>query len=253
MIIITTLLLTNTFSADAFQRNIWENKKIKVDKTILVDDTRNRNIPIAIYTPANSSGRKNHVVILNHGYGQNKGNSYLEYSYIANALASKGYYVVSIQHELPTDSLIPATGIPQVVRRPFWERGADNIYIVMQWLTTKQIKKSVEISLIGHSNGGDIVAYFYEKYPYKVSHIITLDNRRFPLPRTTVPKISSLRSCDMKADPGVLPTPQEQKENRINMVNLKDIKHDQMDDTGKIWQKEIIIHYLLRYLSQNNL
>ncbi len=228
--------------------NAPKPKTIRVEKILLLDEARSRHIPIAIYYPASNLFRKRYVILLNHGYGWNKGNSYLQYSYIGNALAAKGYYVVSIQHELPTDSLIPTTGNPQVVRRPFWERGVENIRFVWYWLKHKQIKYEFKTSLIGHSNGGDIVSLFGEKYPDSLSAIITLDHRRFPLPRTAVPKISSLRSSDMKADEGVLPTKEEQKEKEIRIVNLIDVRHDEMDDTGKSWQKTKIIWYLLKCL-----
>jgi predicted dienelactone hydrolase len=72
--------------------------------------------------------------LFSHGYGQNKGGDYLAYSYLSEVLASKGFFVVSIQHELATDSLLPLTGNPQIVRRPFWERGAENILFVINEL-----------------------------------------------------------------------------------------------------------------------
>lgn len=61
----------------------------------LVDTSRNRNIPIEIYQ-ADKSNKKRPIVIINHGYKVKN----TEYSSIANFLAQKGYYVVSIQHEL---------------------------------------------------------------------------------------------------------------------------------------------------------
>ena len=52
-------------------------------------------------------------------YGQNKGGNNLAYSYLTQISSQKDYFVASIHHELTTDSLIPTTGIPQIVRRPF--------------------------------------------------------------------------------------------------------------------------------------
>src|SRR4051812_35802763 len=80
-----------------------------VEKLTLIDSLRNRIIPIAVYAPKIDHHA---VVIFSHGYGQNKGGDYLHYSYLTEYLASKGFLVVSIQHELPTDSLIPSLGIP---------------------------------------------------------------------------------------------------------------------------------------------
>ena len=101
------------------------------DTLIWVDSSRNRTTPVAFYKPQIDSPR---IIILSHGYGNNKPGSYLHYTYLADYLASKGYFVVSIHHELSGDSAIPSTGVPQIVRRPFWDRGADNILFVIQKL-----------------------------------------------------------------------------------------------------------------------
>ncbi len=112
------------------------------------------------------------------------------YSYLAEFLASKGYFIVSIQHELSKDGLMPLSGIPQIERKPFWERGADNILF-----TIKKLKKTNpeldfnHITLIGHSNGEGMIALFPNKHPGIVDRIITLDNRRVPLPRTDKIKV----------------------------------------------------------------
>ncbi len=45
-------------------------------------------------------------MIINHRYGVKN----TEYSFIANKLASLGYFVVSIRHDLETDKLHPKTG-----------------------------------------------------------------------------------------------------------------------------------------------
>jgi pimeloyl-ACP methyl ester carboxylesterase len=178
--------------------------------------------------------------------------SYLAYSYLTDFLARKGYEVVSIQHELPSDSLIPSTGIPQIVRRPFWERGANNILFVINEL--KKSNKDLDfnrITLIGHSNGGDMTALFAQKYPSLVYKIITLDNRRMPLPRTIHPKVYSLRSSDQVADEGVLPSDEEQKMFGIKIVKLTDTKHNDMDDHATAKQRKEIDHYILRFLQDD--
>ncbi len=105
---------------------------VKLDTTKLFDEARQREVPIAIYKPETDKKiDRQKVILFSHGYGQNKGGDNLAYSYLTEYLASKGYFVVSIQHELSKDSLIPVTGIVQIVRRPFWERGADNIFFVI--------------------------------------------------------------------------------------------------------------------------
>jgi predicted dienelactone hydrolase len=210
-------------------------------------------VPVALYGVATEAAIPHQkVVLLSHGYYQNSPGSYLRYSYLAEQLASRGYLVVSIQHELPTDSLIPATGSPQVVRRPFWDRGVDNILFVLHHL--KQSRPSLDfhhVALIGHSNGGDMVALFAQKHPHLVAKIITLDNRRMALPRRkNHPQVYSLRSSDQAADKGVLPTPREQKRLGMTIIPLLHTMHNDMDDRATGAQRQKINEYILGFLEQ---
>lgn len=74
--------------------------------TCFYDNNRNRPIPVTIYAPKMMNG--NTVpVIFNHGYdGCKKIDSNRDYEYLTEFLSSKGYYVISIQHDLPTDELL---------------------------------------------------------------------------------------------------------------------------------------------------
>jgi pimeloyl-ACP methyl ester carboxylesterase len=220
---------------------------VKADTLTWFDQSRNRKIPVAIYKPQTGKPK---IVIFSHGYAQNHGGSYLMYSYLTDYLASKGYFVVSIQHELPTDSLIPSAGIPQIVRRPFWERGADNILFVINELKRSQPGLDFKhITLIGHSNGADMCALFPQKYPNLVNKIITLDNRRMPLPRTSNPTIYSLRSSDQPADEGVLPTSDEQKKYGMIVIKLPNTIHNDMDDHANNEQRDEIRKYIMSFLN----
>jgi predicted esterase len=221
--------------------------QVQLDTLVLYDSARKRQIPIACY--AKKSDKKKKIVIFSHGYGQNKGGDYLAYSYLTEYLASKDFFVVSIQHELPTDSLLPTTGIPQVVRRPFWERGADNILFVINELRkNKKLLDFNHIALIGHSNGGDMTALFPQKYPNLVEKIITLDNRRMPLPRTKKTKVYSLRSSDQVADENVLPSAEEIKKFGIKIIKLPNTTHNQMDNHATKQQGEEINSYIISFL-----
>jgi CubicO group peptidase (beta-lactamase class C family)/predicted esterase len=224
---------------------------VKKELVNYYDAARNRNIPVALYLPhRNTNDSSVNLVLLSHGYGQNKGGDYKAYSYLTHTLAANGYWVASIQHELPTDSLIPLTGVPQVVRRPFWDRGADNIYFVLQQLKKNYpAKKFRTVNLIGHSNGGDMTALFPQKYPGTVDKIITLDNRRMPLPRTARPKVYSLRSSDQPADEGVVPDSAAQKKYGITIIKLPNTIHNNMDDHANKLQRAEINSYLLQFLT----
>ncbi|MCD8167236.1 MAG: alpha/beta hydrolase [Bacteroides sp.] len=215
----------------------------------LFDTARNRQIPLAIYMPAPSLQHKT-PVILSHGYDKNIGGSYKTYSYLAETLADAGYYVISIQHELPGDDLLAMEGEFYITRMPNWERGMENILF-----TIREIKKLrpdlnwSECILIGHSNGGDMSMLTATCHPEEIEVVISLDHRRMPVPRTGAVCILSLRGCDYEADPGVLPDPQEGKELNITIEKFADIGHSDMDDKGSREQKEKITTAILRFLS----
>ncbi len=232
-----------------------EKKKVfavGLDTLQWFDQSRQRAIPVAIYKPVNDSKTsKRNIVIFSHGYGQNKGGDYLAYSYLTEFLASRGFWVVSIQHELSTDSLLPLTGKPQIVRRPFWERGADNIlFVINQLKKTNPDLNYKHITLIGHSNGGDMTALFPQKYPNIIEKIITLDNRRMALPRTKKPKVYSLRSSDQPADEGVLPTEEAIKRHKITISKLANTTHNEMDDNANEQQRKEMQQYVLAFLEE---
>ncbi len=226
---------------------------ISLDTSTLFDKARNRKIPVAVFKP--KPYHNNHLqplVIFSHGYGQNKGGDYLAYSYLTNFLASKGYFVVSIQHELFTDSLIPSIGTPQIVRRPFWEKGADNIlFVINEFKKTNPQLDFNHVTVIGHSNGGDMTALFPQKFPGVATKIITLDNRRMALPRSISTKVYSLRSSDQIADDGVLPTEDEQKTFAITIVKLLHTKHNEMDDHANAEQRKEINKYVIKFIADD--
>lgn len=247
---ISILLLLILYSTNG---NAVKNKKtfkITSEDITLFDTSRNRKIPITIYEPQTIKLKKQKIIIFSHGYFANTEGANKEYSYLTNYLASKGYFVVSVQHELSSDSLIPDKGIPQIVRRPFWERGVDNILFVINELKKKYYELNHNrIILIGHSNGGDMSMLFGKKYPNLIDKIISLDSRRMPFPRTKQPKIYSLRSSDQTADEGVIPTIEEQKKFDIKIIKLKNTKHSNMDNSGTKGQKDEINNFIINFLN----
>ncbi len=225
------------------------NDDKKVDIAIFFDQSRDRIIPVAFYRPDTGNSNQQ-VVIFSHGYGQNQGGDYLVYSYLTKYLATKGYFVVSIQHELSTDELLAMEDDLQVTRRPNWERGSENILFVLNEL--KSIEPGLDyghVTLIGHSNGGDMSVLFAHEYPELVDKVISMDNRRMPLPRVASPRIYTLRSNDYGADEEVLPTDEEQQTYGIT-VQFVPINHGQMDDDATVEERKIMTGYIEKYLSE---
>ncbi|MDR0791868.1 MAG: hypothetical protein LBE82_01055 [Chitinophagaceae bacterium] len=222
-----------------------------MDTLTLNDPSRNRKIPVAIYQPANEKNSNRIPIIFSHGYGENKGGDYLyAYTYLTEFLASKGYFVVSVQHELNTDEPLAMTGKLQETRMPNWERGAQNILFVLQEMKKEypQLKYD-KLSLIGHSNGGDMTVLFAHKYPELVYKIISMDNRRMELPRTRTPQIFTLRSNDYSADEGVLPTNEEAKEYDI-VIEFTNINHSNMDNDANDKERKYMTEKILEYLKK---
>lgn len=233
------------------QKTVSQKFEIKLDTLNLFDSSRNRIIPIAIYKPKTKNKIVNQkIIVFAHGYAENRLGANQAYSYLTENLASKGYFVISIQHELPTDVLIPKTGNIKQTRLPFWERGCQNILFVIGQLKKTNPKLDFEhLNLIGHSNGGDISVLFTHKYPNLVDKIISLDNRRMDIPRTNKPKIYSLRSSDQIADENVLPTIEEQNKFGITIIKLKNTIHIDMNDNGTKKQKNEINKYIITFLN----
>ncbi|WP_300675382.1 alpha/beta hydrolase [Soonwooa sp.] len=221
---------------------------IKIDEIEYHDMVRNRIIPLAIYHPKNIEKSNKTPIIFSHGWGENKGGDNKVYSYLTEFLASKNYTVFSIQHELPTDEMLAMDGNLRETRLPNWQRGADNILYVLN-----QIKKEypnydyIKLIVIGHSNGGDMSVLFAHEHPDLVNKLISMDNRRMELPRTSKPKIYSLRSNDYPADPGVLPTDEELKKFHIT-IDWTNVNHSNMDDDASPKEREYMTQKILDYI-----
>lgn len=251
LIIILSLTLIQCSTNKKIVSQTKENLEFKLDTLTLFDQNRNREIPIAIYQTKDPKNSNKIPIIFSHGYGENNGKDYLrDYTYLNEFLVSKGYFVVSVQHELKTDELLAMTGKLKETRRPNWERGAQNIFYVIQQIKNKYPDlKFNELSLIGHSNGGDMTVLFAHKYPNLVNKIISMDNRRMELPRISNPKIYTLRSKDYPADEGVLPTEEELKKYTIT-VEFTNINHSDMDNDANEQERIYMTTKILEYLKK---
>lgn len=203
----------------------------------LVDPGRARLIPVILY---GASTRPRALAILSHGYGGRN----TAYSFIARELVRRGYVVASVQHELPGDPEIASGGDNLAARRqPNWLAGVDNIRFTAAELRRRGLATAAPLLLVGHSNGGDMSMLYAALHPGEVAAAISLDNRRQPLPRTRAPRICSIRSSDQPADPGVLPTPEEQR--RLGMrIETAPVIHNDMWDGADAEQKAAMLAIL---------
>jgi predicted dienelactone hydrolase len=118
------------------------------------------------------------VAILSHGNTVKN----TEYSFLTNIFAARGYMVVSIQHDLDTDDpMVTKVGEEYVGRRMQYNRGVFNIKFAVDELKKQYPDADYKhLTLIGHSNGGDISMYFAKMHPEMVKKVVTLDNLRVP-------------------------------------------------------------------------
>ena len=221
---------------------------VREESVSLLDPKRNRSIPVQIYAAEPVPSGKLKPAIISHGYGGKN----TAYSFIAKDLARRGFYVASIQHEIPGDEPLPTTGEPYVTRMPSWQRGVQNILFVLEELKrTKPELDYASLLLVGHSHGGDASMLFARDYPDLVHTVISLDNRRMPFPRTARPRILSIRSIDQAPDAGVMPSAAEQAELGMKVVKLPATIHNDMWDGATEEQKAEILRHIDSFLEGN--
>src|SRR3982074_1832688 len=218
-----------------------DNRPVAVDIAVRRDKEMQANAGM-IHLP---------VAILNHGNTV----KFTEFSFLANVFAWRGYLAISIQHDLETDApLVTKVGELYVGRLPVYHRGVANIRFAVDQM--KKVAPNADydrLTLVGHSNGGDISMYFAKMYPDQTKKGVTLDNLRVPFMTEGRFKILSFRSKDpvFKPDPGVVPAEELCEKAGITVVNT-DFQHNDMRDTGPDQAKASIQGMLDKFLSDTN-
>jgi hypothetical protein len=191
------------------------------------------------------------VAILNHGNTV----KFTEYSFLANVFAARGYMAISIQHDLPTDApMVTKQGELYVGRLPQYQRGVANIRFAVDELKKLQPNADYDhLTMVGHSNGGDISMYFAKMYPNEIKKVVTLDNLRVPFTTDGRFKILSFRSKDpvFKADPGVVPDDAICEKSGITVVQTG-YQHTDMSDRGPDEVKTTIQGMLDKFLDDDS-
>src|SRR3954447_10854945 len=191
------------------------------------------------------------VAILNHGNTV----KFTEYSFLANAFAARGYMAISIQHDLPTDApMVTKVGELYVGRQPQYLRGIANIKFAVEQMQKVQPNADYDrLTLVGHSNGGDISMYFAKLYPDEIKKVVTLDNLRVPFITEGKFKILSFRSKDpvFKPDPGVVPDHDVAQASGITVVQTG-FQHTDMSDRGPDNVRSTIEGMLEKFLDSSD-
>jgi hypothetical protein len=230
---------------------------IRHETVSFYDETRQRPIDVAVAVRRDKEMKANAgmgalpVAIINHGNTV----KFTEYSFLANVLAARGYLAISIQHDLASDApLVTKVGELYVGRLPVYERGVANIEFAIAKM--KKIQPNADydhLTMVGHSNGGDISMYFAKLHPDNVKKVVTLDNLRVPFLTEGKFKILSFRSKDpvFKADPGVVPDDDICEQAGITVVKTG-FQHVDMSDRGPDRVKTSIQETLDKFLADDS-
>ncbi|ABD88873.1 alpha/beta fold hydrolase [Rhodopseudomonas palustris] len=247
-------LLCVLFAAGYFTASKWA---IRHETLTFYDTARNRPVQVDIAVRRDREMQsaagmlKLPVAILNHGNTV----KFTEYSFLANLFAARGYMAVSIQHDLASDApLVTNVGEPYVGRLPVYQRGIANINFAIDQLKTTQPNSDYDhLTMVGHSNGGDISMYFARTNPDRVTKVVTLDNLRVPFMIDGKFKILSFRSKDpgFKPDPGVIPDTEICQRAGITVVNTG-FQHGDMSDRGPASVKTKIQGVLDKFLQDSD-
>src|ERR1700753_324428 len=228
-------------------------------QSITFNDPERDNRPVAVdiavrrdkEMQADAGMLKLPVAIFNHGNTVKN----TEYSFLANLMAARGYEVISIQHDLPTDApMVTKVGEIFVGRLTQIQRGVANIKFAVSQMREVQPNADYDhLTVVGHSMGGDITMYFAKQYPDVVKKVVTLDNLRVPFITAGKFKILSFRSHDpvFKADPGVVPSSDECEKDGITVVNTN-FQHNDMRDPGSEEAKSSIQSMLDKFLADTD-
>src|ERR1700712_4313872 len=177
LVSVCTLLVVGYFTASkwairhetlTFHDPARDNRLVAVDIAVRYDKEMQ----------ANAGMIKLPVAVLNHGNTVKS----TEYSFLANAFAARGYLAISIQHDLPTDApMVTKVGELYVGRQPQYLRGIANIKFAVEQMKMHEPNADYDhLTMVGHSNGGDISMYFAKMYPDQIKKVVTLDNLRVP-------------------------------------------------------------------------
>jgi len=147
---------------------------------------------------------------------------------------------------------VTKVGEEYVGRRMQYNRGIGNIMFAIDEL--KKVYPNADyhhLTLVGHSNGGDISMYFAKLHPDMVRKVVTLDNLRVPFITDGKVKILSFRSRDpvFKADPGVVPDDEVCAKAGIEVVHTA-FQHNDLSDRGPDQVKALIEAKLHQFLDE---
>jgi pimeloyl-ACP methyl ester carboxylesterase len=238
-----------------FTADRWGIRRIDLTSHDILREGRNVTVQIAVRRDREIQSMAEMidlpVAVLSHGNTV----KHTEYSFMSNVFAARGYLVISIQHDLETDGpMVTKVGEEYVGRRMHYNRGAFNIMFAID--EVKKLYPNADyrhLTLVGHSNGGDISMFFAKQHPDLVKKVVTLDNLRVPFLTDGKVKILSFRSRDnqFKPDPGVIPDDETCARAGIKVVRTE-FQHNDLSDRGSDRVKSTIQATVHQFLDEDD-
>jgi hypothetical protein len=225
---------------------------LRREQLALHDTSRGRDVPVELTISRRAElkalfGFKPRVAIVNHGNTVKN----TEYGFVGDVLATQGYLVACIQHDLPGDPPLSMQGFPFVGRLPSYQRAEKNILFAIGEIKKRYPDPDFRtVTMLGHSQGGDIAMYFAGHHPDVVTKVVTLDNIRVPLLMSGKARILSFRSNSFKPDPGVVPDADVAEDAGVEVVKT-DFHHDHFSDRGPETVKQKVKEVLARFLTDD--
>ena len=219
---------------------------------VIVDKIRDRVIPVTISEPSNSSTCSEHnkcsVAFINAGYGI----AHTDYQFAADIFTAKGYLTIAVAHELKGDPALNRNPPYMATRLENWHRGVVTLKFLVNELSSRYPSYDFsQLTLLGHSNGGDISALYAALYPNQVERIITLDHRRMLLPRNKNIRVLTLRGSDFLADHQVLLNADELTQYPVKQVAIENSRHNDMYDGGPKWLVDRMSKELNKFMRED--
>ncbi|QTH73269.1 alpha/beta hydrolase [Pseudoalteromonas xiamenensis] len=202
----------------------------------LVDAARHRTVPIEIQLPEKQERctlqQRCKVAFISSGYGI----PHDKYQFMVRTLTQHGFMTVSIAHELEQDPDLSRIPPFLATRAENWQRGAQTLAFVRETLSPSfEAYDFDHLWLLGHSNGGDISAWYANATPTFVEAVVTIDSRRVLLPRNKDIRVLSIRGSDFPADDNVLYTDSERLSYPVCVMQIPNARHNDMSDFGPEW------------------
>ena len=231
---------------------------IRHEQLPLVDSARNdRSVPVDVYVRRDKEMRATlgtidplPVVIINHGNTVKSS----EYSFAAKFFAGLGYLVLSIQHDVPGDPPLAAPaerGTSYITRWSSYMKGSANIDFVVDTLKKQEPFADYDhLTLLGHSQGGDIAVFYTKSHPNTVVRVFTFDNLRIPLEgETETFSIRGLDENDFKTEKGVLPCTAPCEKGNVT-IGKSDSHHTTLSDRGPEGVRERLLGSIAEFLKR---